>query len=74
MEFLKKIYPAIWQIDDWHYIYRKIGEKIKVDKNKGYTDLWMKSRTGIGDCLAGYRDIQVKKVIKGLCNNWLCQK
>jgi len=74
MEFLRKIYPVIWQIDDWYYVYKKTSKNIAVDRKKGYADLWMKNKVNVGDFLASYKDIQVRKVIKSLCNNWLCQK
>jgi FkbM family methyltransferase len=63
LPYLRKVYPAIWEIDYWYYIYRKLGKNIRND-NRGYADLWMKKTVSWFDVIDGYRNIQIKKLIK----------
>ena len=68
MKNLRKIYPKIWWIDEWLYIYKNLSQK-KIDKicatNKtGYADLWMKNNFNLSDLWAKYKDIKIKQLIK----------
>jgi FkbM family methyltransferase len=70
MENLDKIYPKIWWIDEWLYIYKNLSQE-KVDEicaaNKtGYADLWMKKEVELNDKIAQIRDLRVKQWIKRL--------
>ena len=72
MNFLRKIYPKIWWIDEWLYIYKNLGQD-KIDKicttNKtGYADLWMKKDIGLSDKIGQIRDLRIKKLIKNIFN------
>lgn len=66
INFLRQVYPVIWNIDHWYYIYRKCGNKIKPNWRKGYTDLWMKKQVSWIDYVVGYKNIQIKKVVKAM--------
>jgi len=66
MNFLKKIYKGIWEIDYWFYIYKKTGEKISIDDKKGYADLWLKEKVEVKDYLRAYNNLQIKKAIKAI--------
>ena len=72
MNFLRKIYKGIWEIDYWFYIYKKAGEKIRIDTRKNYTDLWLKEKTEVKDYLRAYNNLQIKKVIKAIMG--ICRK
>ncbi|MDD4106593.1 MAG: FkbM family methyltransferase [Candidatus Shapirobacteria bacterium] len=68
MENLDKIYPKIWWIDEWLYIYKNLSQK-KIDEicrtNKtGYADLWIKKNTTINDLLCRYGNIKLKQWLK----------
>jgi FkbM family methyltransferase len=68
MENLRKIYPKIWWIDEWLYIYKNLSQK-KIDEicttNKtGYADLWMRKGIGFNDLYNQYKDIKIKQLIK----------
>jgi len=70
MNFLRKIYPKIWWIDEWLYIYKNLSQG-KIDKicatNKtGYADLWMKNKIGFLDYFEQYRYLKVKQYLKRL--------
>ncbi len=74
MIFLRKIYPKIWWIDEWLYIYRNLSQK-KINKicatNKtGYADLWMKKETSLDDRLEQVKDLKVKQLVKRLVSNF----
>jgi len=68
VKFLHTIYPNIWWIDEWLYIYKNLGqEKIDeiCDTNKtGYADLWMKNKVDFNDKIGQIRDLRIKKLIK----------
>ena len=66
IDYLRQIYPVIWDIDHWYYIYRKCGDKILPNPRKGYTDLWMKKNVRWMDYLVGYKDIQIKKIMRAI--------
>jgi len=68
MRFLQRIYPKIWWIDEWLYIYKNLSQK-KIDRicatNKtGYADLWTKKEIKLIDLLGKYKNIKIKKWIK----------
>lgn len=68
MDFLRKIYPKIWWIDEWLYIYKNLSQE-KIDEicatNKtGYADLWMKDKVNFSDLWGKYKDIKIKQLIK----------
>ena len=70
MKFLKKIYPKIWWIDEWLYIYKnlsqgKIDEICRTNKT-GYADLWMKKENGVWDYFEQYRRVKIKQWLKRL--------
>lgn len=68
MNFLRKIYSKIWWIDEWLYIYRKLGQeeidKICANNKTGYADLWIKEKNNLGDRIGQIRDLKIKKLIK----------
>ena len=68
MKNLRKIYPKIWWIDEWLYIYKNLSQK-RIDQicrtNKtSYADLWMKKETTIKDYFDGFLNFKIKKFIK----------
>ena len=68
MKFLRKIYPKIWWINEWLYIYKNLSQE-KIDEicgaNKtGYADLWMKKEVNLNDKIGQIKDIKIKKLIK----------
>lgn len=68
MEFLRNIYPKIWWIDEWLYIYKNLSQ-VKIDKicrsNKtGYADLWMKKEVSLSDYSAMVKDLKIKTWLK----------
>ena len=70
INFLRKIYPKIWWIDEWLYIYKDLSQE-KIDEicrtNKtGYADLWMKKNTTVNDLLYRYKNIKIKQWVKKL--------
>lgn len=70
MKFLRSVYPKIWWIDEWLYIYKNLCQE-KIDEicatNKtGYADLWMKKRNNVLDYFYQYRQIRVKQCLKRL--------
>jgi len=73
MDFLRKIYPRIWWIDEWLYIYRNLSQekidKICVKNKTGYADLWMKKETNLNDKLEQIRDLKIKQLVKRLVSN-----
>jgi FkbM family methyltransferase len=72
MNFLRKIYKGIWEIDYWFYVYRKAGNKIRIDDKKGYADLWLKEKVEAKDFLRAYNNLQIKKAIKAIMG--ICRK
>lgn len=70
MEFLRRIYPRIWWIDEWLYIYRNLSQekinKICTTNKTGYANLWMKKETNLGDKINQIRNIKIKKMIKNI--------
>lgn len=68
MKKLRKIYPKIWWIDEWLYIYKNLSQK-KIDKicatNKtGYADLWMKKEINWKNYFEQYKNFKIKKWIR----------
>jgi len=68
MNFLRNIYPKIWWIDEWLYIYKNLSQE-NIDKicslNKtGYADLWMKKKVSINDKIRQIRDLKIKMWLK----------
>ena len=72
MRFSRKIYKGIWEIDYWFYVYRKAGERIRIDDKKGYADLWLKEKIELKDYLRAYNNLQIKKAIKAIMG--ICRK
>ena len=66
IKYLRNVYSTIWEIDHWFYIYRKVKKNIRLNKDTGYANLWMKRKVGIFDEIIGYKNVQWKKVIKKL--------
>ena len=66
IKYLKSFYPTIWEIDHWFYIYRKVKKNIRLNRDTGYANLWMKKNVFFGDEIIGYKNVQWKKVIKKL--------
>ena len=70
MDFLRKIYPKIWWIDEWLYIYKNLSQE-KIDEicttNKtGYADLWMRKEVKFLNYFEQYRKIRIKQWLKRL--------
>jgi len=68
MENLRKIYPKIWWIDEWLYLYKNLSQE-KIDKicktnETSYADLWMKNKFNLFDLWGKYKDIKIKQLIK----------
>ncbi len=68
MKFLRSIYPKIWWIDEWLYIYKNLSQE-KIDEicrtNKtGYADLWMKYKPKISEYIFSQKDFKFKKWLK----------
>jgi len=70
MEFLRRIYPKIWWIDEWLYIYKNLSqekiEEICRTNKTGYADLWMKNNNTFLDYFDQYRCLKIKQYIKRL--------
>ena len=73
MDFLRKIYPKIWWIDEWLYIYKNLTQekinKICATNKTGYADLWMKKEVGLNNRIGQIRDLKVKQLVKRLVSN-----
>lgn len=72
MTFLRKIYPKIWWIDEWLYIYKNLNQR-KIDKicatNKtGYADLWVKKEVTFSDKIGQVKNLKIKKLVKKIFN------
>ena len=70
MKFLRSVYPKIWWIDEWLYIYKNLRQE-KIDQicrtNKtGYADLWMKEKYDFRDLVNQYKNIKIKQWVKNL--------
>lgn len=68
MENLRKIYPKIWWIDEWLYLYKNLSQE-KIDKicktnETSYADLWMKNKFNLFDLWGKYKDTKIKQLIK----------
>ena len=68
IKFLQTIYPKMWWIDEWLYIYKNLSQQ-KIDEicysNKtGYADLWMKKNVNLNDYLNQWTNFRFKKWLK----------
>jgi len=61
IDYLKTAYKNIWSIDYWFYICKK---GIYVNKQTGYTDLWIKNKMTVRDYWWTVKKVRIKKVLK----------
>jgi FkbM family methyltransferase len=72
IKFLKSKYKNIWSINDYAEVSWPISKGVVINSKSGFTDLWMKQKMTGGDYWAMVKNVDYRKVIKGIMG--LCQK
>ena len=67
INFLKNIYKNIWSINDFAKVPWPISKGIKIN-GPGYCDLFLKKKMELGDYLTMVKNVNYKKLIKGIMN------
>jgi FkbM family methyltransferase len=66
INFLTKNYKNIWSINDFAEVPWPIFRGVKILGKVGYADLWMKKKMTVGDCWKMLKNVNYRKVIKGI--------